>query len=109
MFSAFQGAHVAVTSLWNGDPIDHRPVAFHISAPAGNTVQLDITGPLFNDPGPPPGAPGQACAQLWEYEGESWGVLPIVDYMGRLCPKGVHFFRQEVCEKRHLFQDICCI
>lgn len=71
----FKGFHFSVDSLWNGDPINHDPVEFHVSAPDRNTIKVDVSGPLFNDPLQPPGPPGHPFPELWEFEGK------VRDYM----------------------------
>lgn len=55
---------------WDGTPITHAPIKFKLSAEDNTNVRLEVSGPLFNQPGPPPCAAGQPCWQLWNYEGE---------------------------------------
>ena len=59
----------SIATTWNGDPVNHHPVEFKVSALNETSVKIHVSGPLFNDPGPPPVAPGSACPELWEYEG----------------------------------------
>lgn len=62
----------AITTTWDGDPVaGHNPVHFIVSAVDEDSVKVDVSGPLFNDPGPPPAPPGSPCPELWEYEGKS--------------------------------------
>ncbi|XP_022801304.1 UPF0462 protein C4orf33 homolog [Stylophora pistillata] len=58
----------SITTNWNGDPVDHSPVVFRVGAADGTSVRVDVSGPLFNDPGPPAVASGGPCPELWEYE-----------------------------------------
>ena len=74
----------------------------------GNAVQLDVSGPLFNDPGPPPGPPGKACPELWEYEGEaaSWSIFLVHFFIPlNLFPVAEVFFLGE--NERYLEVELC--
>lgn len=58
----------SINSEWNGAPINHAPIVFQISAQDSRNVLVSVSGPFFNDPGPPPCAAGSACDGLWNYE-----------------------------------------
>jgi len=54
---------------WNDIPIDHKPVVIQMEQSSdGQSIQLMVTAPFFNDPTNPEGAPGQPFLGLWEYE-----------------------------------------
>ena len=59
----------SIATTWNGEPVDHSPVELKVSSEDETSVRVDVTGPLFNDPGPPAVASGSPCPELWEYEG----------------------------------------
>lgn len=72
--------------------MDHSPVVFRVGAADGTSVRVDVSGPLFNDPGPPAVASGGPCPELWEYEvaeifflGDKEKYLEV-----ELCPHGQH-------------------
>ncbi|KAL9971915.1 hypothetical protein ACROYT_G018138 [Oculina patagonica] len=82
----------SIKTTWNGEPVNHVPVEFKVSAQNETSVRVDVSGPLFNDPGPPPVTSGSPCPELWEYEvaeifflGEEEKYLEI-----ELCPHGQH-------------------
>lgn len=54
----------------------HSPVEFKVGAENETSVRVDVSGPLFNDPGPPPAPSGSPCPELWEYEGKV--LIPVV-------------------------------
>lgn len=58
----------SINTEWNGAPIDHAPIVFQIRAQDSLNVLVSVSGPFFNDPGPPPCAAGSACDGLWNYE-----------------------------------------
>ena len=59
----------SIATTWDGDPVGHIPVLFKVSAENETSVKVDVSGPLFNDPGPPLAPPGSPCPELWDYEG----------------------------------------
>lgn len=65
-----QEYNFSINSEWNGAPINHAPIVFQISAQDSRNVLVSVSGPFFNDPGPPPCAAGSACDGLWNYEGK---------------------------------------
>ncbi|CAH3046261.1 unnamed protein product, partial [Pocillopora meandrina] len=82
----------SITTTWNGNPVKHSPVVFRVGAADDTSVRVDVSGPLFNDPGPPPVASGGACPELWEYEVAEIFFLGDKDkYLEvELCPHGQH-------------------
>ena len=69
-FSTFyQEYNFEIKTEWNGKQITHAPIKFQISAQDSDVVLISVTGPFFDDPGPPPCAVGSACDGLWNYEG----------------------------------------
>ncbi|KAK2557621.1 UPF0462 protein C4orf33-like protein [Acropora cervicornis] len=58
----------SITTDWKGAPIDHAPIEFQISAPDSSYVRIHVSGPFFDNPGPPPCKAGSACSGLWDYE-----------------------------------------
>ncbi|XP_029203950.2 uncharacterized protein LOC114968006 [Acropora millepora] len=58
----------SITTDWKGAPIDHAPIEFQISALDSSYVRIHVTGPFFDNPGPPPCKAGSACSGLWDYE-----------------------------------------
>lgn len=82
----------SITTTWDGNPVDHSQVRFVVSAVNKEAVKVDVSGPLFNDPGPPPGPPGSPCPELWEYEVAEIFFLGAEDkYLEvELCPHGQH-------------------
>lgn len=59
----------SIATTWNGEPVNHSPVELKVSSKNETSVRVDVAGPLFNDPGPPPVTSGSPCPELWEYEG----------------------------------------
>jgi len=57
-----------IKTEWNGKQINHAPIKFQISAQDSRVVLISVSGPFFDDPGPPPCAVGSACDGLWDYE-----------------------------------------
>ncbi|KAJ7371666.1 hypothetical protein OS493_023689 [Desmophyllum pertusum] len=55
----------AIKTEWNGAQINHAPITFQISAQDSRVVRISVSGPFFDDPGPPPCAVGSACDGLW--------------------------------------------
>ena len=69
-FSLFsQEYSFEIKTEWNGAQINHAPIKFQISAQDSRVVLISVSGPFFDDPGPPPCAVGSACDGLWDYEG----------------------------------------
>ncbi|KAM7444015.1 hypothetical protein ABFA07_007382 [Porites harrisoni] len=58
----------SIATTWDGEPLNHSPVEFKVSAVDEISVKVDVRGPLFNDPGPPPAPSGSPCPELWEFE-----------------------------------------
>ena len=67
--SSLQDFVFSIAATWNGEPVDHSPVELKVSSENETSVRVDVTGPLFNDPGPPAVTSGSPCPELWEYEG----------------------------------------
>lgn len=67
--SSLQVFVFSIETTWNGDPVNHSPVQLKVSSENKTSVRVDVVGPLFNDPGPPPVTSGSPCPELWEYEG----------------------------------------
>lgn len=82
----------SIATTWDGDPVGHIPVLFKVSAENETSVKVDVSGPLFNDPGPPPAPPGSPCPELWDYEVAEIFFLGADDkYLEvELCPHGQH-------------------
>ena len=70
IFFFFQEFNFSITTTWDGDPVGHNPIEFKVSTVNETSVKVDVSGPLFNDPGPPTAPPGSPCPELWEYEGK---------------------------------------
>ena len=68
----YQEYNFSITTDWKGAPIDHAPIEFQISALDSNYVRIHVTGPFFDNPGPPPCKAGSACSGLWDYEGRAF-------------------------------------
>lgn len=67
----YQEYNFSIRTEWNGVPINHAPVTFQIRAQDSRAVLISVSGPFFNDPGPPPScASGSPCDGLWDYEGK---------------------------------------
>ncbi|XP_003745177.1 UPF0462 protein C4orf33 homolog [Galendromus occidentalis] len=56
-----------VSSTWDSQPLDHRPVRISIGREQNGTLPITITGPLFNSPPAPPEPKGNVPG-LWDYE-----------------------------------------
>jgi len=82
----------SITTTWDGDPVGHNPIEFKVSTVNETSVKVDVSGPLFNDPGPPTAPPGSPCPELWEYEVAEIFFLGADDkYLEvELCPHGQH-------------------
>ena len=66
-----QEYNFSIRTEWNGEPINHAPIMFQIRAQDSRSVLISVSGPFFNDPGPPPlCASGSPCDGLWDYEGK---------------------------------------
>ncbi|KAK3099275.1 hypothetical protein FSP39_001969 [Pinctada imbricata] len=61
-----------ITKTWDGDAITHHPIQITIgpSDHAARNIKITVTGPFFDDPPNPGGAPGQPFDGLWDYEGD---------------------------------------
>ncbi|KAK3100000.1 hypothetical protein FSP39_013292 [Pinctada imbricata] len=59
-----------ITKTWDGDAITHHPIQITIGPPdhAARNLKITVTGPFFDDPPNPGGAPGQPFDGLWDYE-----------------------------------------
>jgi len=82
----------SIATTWNGEPVNHSPVELKVSSENETSVRVDVAGPLFNDPGPPPVTSGRPCPELWEYEVAEIFFLGKEDkYLEvELCPHGQH-------------------
>lgn len=59
----------SITTTWDSKSVTHPPVHITLKPdPAG--MRVDVHGPFFKSPSPPIAAAGQACPQLWDYEGQ---------------------------------------
>ncbi|XP_006873270.1 PREDICTED: UPF0462 protein C4orf33 homolog [Chrysochloris asiatica] len=86
------GLEYQITKTWNSIQVTHTPISLKFK-PAIQGLVMEVHAPFFNDPPAPPGTPGQAFNELWEYEVvESFFLNSLTKlYLEvELCPHGQH-------------------